>query len=264
MRTLFITTAITTVFASGAFAEDTAAQAGAMISGEFSINVAETAAGDWGGTTALELGVDAGGLADVDLDFVLDANDNVKLDTYGVGMSVAGIGLSFGNDQGVLPGAEGEQTLAAPAMGTAIGVQAAGAKVALGFTDFGADVTDISNVQGAYTIDMNRLQVTAGADYNFDTENTVLAAGVGGLDLGVAEMGSALTYDLDAEDIGYELTADTMGVTAYLNGDSDEMLQNVGAEYEYQVGGGAEITVGSSYNFNSEEFTPTAGVSFNF
>ena len=264
MRTLFITTAITTVLASVAFAEDTTAQAGAMISGEFSINIAETAAGDWGGTTALDLGIDATGLAQVDLDFVLDGNDNVKLDTYGVGMSVAGLGLSFGNDQGVLPGAEGEQTLAAPAMGTAVGIQAGGAAVAIGFTDFGSDITDISNIQGAYTIDMSRLQVTAGADYNLDTENTVIAAGVGGVDAGVAALGGAVTYDMDAEDIGFEVTAAAMGLTAYLNGDSDETLQNVGAEYEYQVGGGAEITLGSSYNFDAEEFTPTAGVSFNF
>ena len=73
--------------------------------------------------------------------------------------------------------------------------------------------------------------VTAAADFNLDTDNTVLGAGVAGIDLGVASLGGAMTYDMDAEVFGYETVATTGGLTAYLNGDdtttskiSDEQL----------------------------------------
>ena len=260
---LITTSAIAVIFASGALAEDTAA-AGPIVSGEFSIDIAETAAGDWGATTGLDLGIDAVGLATVDLDFGLAADDKIKLDDWAVGTSVGGsIGIGLGTDQGVMPGAEGEQTLAAPAMGTAVKVEVGDAAVAIGLTDMSSDITDISNIQGAYTLNLGMLDVTAAGDYNMDSENIVVGAGVGGLDLGVASLGGALTYDVDGEDIGYEIVADTYGITAYLNGDSDEALQNVGGEYTYMLGG-AEVSAGAAYNFDAEEFTPTVGVGFSF
>jgi hypothetical protein len=260
---LITTSAIAVIFASGALAEDTA-PAGPIVSGEFKIDIAETAAGDYGATTGLDLGIDAVGLASVDLDFILDTDDKIKLDDWGVGTSVGGaIGVSLGTDQGVMPGAEGEQTLAAPAMGTAVKVEVGDAAVAVGFTDMSKDITDVSNIQGAYSLNLGMLDVTAAGDYNMDSENFVLGAGVGGLDLGVAALGGAMTYDVDGEEIGYEIVATTFGVTAYLNGDSDEALQNVGGEYSYMLGG-AEVSAGAAYNFDAEEFTPTVGVGFSF
>ena len=264
MRNLFITTAIATTLAGTAYAQDTVA-GGPIISGEFSIDIAENAAGNYGATTGLDLGIDAVGLAQVDLDFALDGNDAIVLDDWTVGTSVAGaIGVSLGTDQGVMPGAEGEQTLAAPAMGAAVKVEVGDAAVAVGFTDIAADLTDISNIQGAYTLELGTMAATVGGDYNLDSENMVLGAGVGGFNVaGMADLGGAVTYDVDAEAIGYEVTADAMGVTAYLNGDDGDMLQNVGGEYTYALGG-AEVTAGAAYNITNETFTPTVGVSFSF
>lgn len=263
MRNLFITTAFATVLAGTAYAEDTAAT-GPIISGEFSIDIAENTAGDYGATTGLDLGIDAVGLAQVDLDFKLNSDEAIVLDDWTVGTSVGGtIGVSLGTDQGVMPGAEGEQTLAAPAMGTAVKAEVGDAAVAVGFTDMAADVTDISNIQGAYTLGLGGMNVTAAGDYNLDSENFVLGAGVDGFDVGIASLGGALTYDVDAEDIGYEIVANAFDITGYVNGDNDEMLQNIGAEYTYGIGG-AEVTTGASYNIDSEEFTPTVGVSFSF
>lgn len=141
-----------------AYAQDTATTG--PISGEVSIKIAETAANKWGGTMGLDLGVDAAGLATVDLDFTAVDGGAVTLDTWKVGTTVGALGVAIGDDNGVMPGAEGEQTLAAPAMTESLQVTTGAATVALGFTDWTADVTDISNIQGAYALDMVGVGVT--------------------------------------------------------------------------------------------------------
>ena len=268
MRNVFITTVAALAISTAAFAEDTVTKvtptvAAPVLSGEVSLDFAETAANDIGGTMNLELGVDMGGLATVDLNFVGADGSAIDLDTWAVGTTVAGVGVAIGDDLGVMPGAEGEQTLAAPAMAEAVQVTVGDAVVAVGLTDWSKDITDVSNIQGAYTLNVSNLDVTAAADYNLDSENTVLGAGVSGLDLGLASLGGAVTYDMDAETFGYESVATAYGVTAYLNGDDTDMLQNIGGEYEMAVGG-ATFTAGANYNLDTEDFAPTAGLSFNF
>lgn len=233
------------------------------ISGEVSLDVAENAAGDYGVTTGFDLGVDAAGLATVDLDFSATDGGAVTLDNWTVGTTIGNLGVAIGDDNGVMPGAEGEQTLAAPAMTESVKVTAGDAAVAVGFTDWTADVTDISNVQGAYTLGVAGLSVTAAADYNLDSKNTVLGAGVGGLDLGVAALGGAVTYDVDAELFAYEGVATVSGITAYVNGDQNDAFQNVGGSYDYLIGG-AKLGAGVNYNVDKEDFAPTASISFAF
>jgi hypothetical protein len=268
MRNVFITTVAAMAISTAAFAEDTTTTAAPtvaapVLSGEVSLDFAETANDKIGGTMNLDLGVDMGGLATVDLNFEATDGNAVTLDTWAVGTSVAGVGVAVGDDLGVMPGAEGEQTLAAPAMAEAVQVTVGDAVVAVGLTDWSADITDISNIQGAYTMNVANLDVTAAADYNLDSENTVLGAGVSGLDLGLASVGGALTYDMDAETFGYESVATAYGITAYLNGDDTDMLQNIGGEYEMEVGG-ATFTAGANYNVDTEDFAPTAGIAFAF
>ena len=264
MRNVFTILAVA-AFASAASAEDTttAAPTGPVISGAVNLDFAETAGDNYGGTMGIELDIDAGSLATVDLDFSATDGSALTLDTWAVGTSVAGVGVAVGDDLGVMPGAEGEQTLAAPAMAEAVQVTVGDAVVAVGLTDWTADITDISNIQGAYTLNIASLDVTAAADYNLDSEITVLGAGVGGLDLGLASIGGAMTYDVDAETFGYEGVATAMGITAYLNGDDTDALQNIGGEYEVDVNG-ATFTAGANYNIDTEDFAPTAGISFNF
>jgi len=244
-----------------AFASTAMAQ---TVSGEVSLDVAENASGDYAVTTGFELGVNAEGLATVDLDFSATDGGAVTLDNWTVGTTVGAVGIAIGDDNGLFPEAEGEQTLTFPAMTESVMLSYGAAAVAVGFTDWSADVTDISNVQGSYTMDVAGLAVTAAADYNLNTENTVLGAGVSGLELGgIATLGGVVTYDMDAELFGYEAVADAYGVTAYLNGDSNDALQNVGGEYVYMLGG-AELSAGVNYDINAEEFAPTAGISFAF
>ena len=267
MRNVFITTVAAMAISTAAFAEDTVTKVttpvAPVLSGEVSLDFAETANDKIGGTMNLDLGVDMGGLATVDLDFEGQDGSALDLDTWAVGTSVAGVGVAVGDDLGVMPGAEGEQTLAAPAMAEAVQVTVGDAVVAVGLTDWTTDVTDVSNIQGAYTMSVATLNVTAAADYNLDSENTVLGAGVGGLDLGLASLGGAMTYDVDAETFGFEGVATNGGLTAYLNGDDTDMLQNIGGEYEVNVNG-ATFTAGANYNIDTEDFAPTASIGFAF
>ena len=264
MRNVFITTvAALAMTASAALSEDATVVPTTVLTGEVALDFAETAAGDYAGTMGIDLGIDAAGLAAVDLDFEVDEAGNGSLADWTVGTTVVALGVAFGTDNGVMPGAEGEQTLAAPAMTESLAVTTGAATVALGFTDWNTDITDISNVQGAYTLGVAGLDVTAAADYNLDSENTVLGAGVGGMDLGIASLGGAMTYDMDAEVFGFESVATVGGITTYLNGDSNDTLQNVGGEYTVDVNG-ATFTAGANYNIDTEDFTPTAGIAFNF
>ena len=266
MRTIVLAT-VAAMAATSAFAETvTKTQTpvmGPIISGEVSLDFAETTNKNYGGTFSLDLGIDAGGLATVDLDFEVNEAGNGSLADWTVGTTVGALGVAVGTDNGVMPGAEGEQTLAAPVMTESVAVTAGAATVALGFTDWNTDITDISNVQGAYTMGVAGLDVTAAADYNLDSENTVLGAGVAGLDLGVAALGGAMTYDVDAEVFGFEAVATTGGLTAYLNGDDTDALQNIGGEYTMDVNG-ATFTAGANYDTDAKDLTPTASLSFNF
>ena len=275
MRNVFITTIAALAFAGAAQAEEAATSVVAtpvvatpvvatpLISGEVALDFAETSAGDMAGTMGIDLGVDAAGLATIDLDFEVDEDGNGSLADWTVGTTVGNVGLAFGTDNGVMPGAEGEQTLAAPAMTESLAVSMGSAAVAVGLTDWNADITDISNVQGAYAFTLANLDVTAAADYNLDTENTVLGAGVGGIEMGALGLGGAATYDVDAELFGFEGVVTAGGITAYLNGDDTDMLQNVGGEYTMDVNG-ATFTAGANYNVDTEDFAPTAGIAFNF
>ena len=264
MRKVF-TILAATLFAGAAVAEtENVAVPTPVLSGEVSLDFAETANDKWGGTMGLDLGVDAAGLANIDLDFGATDGNALTLDNWTVGTEVQGVGVAIGDDNGVMPGAEGEQTLAAPAMAESVQVTVGDAAVAVGFTDWTADITDISNIQGAYTLgDVAGLEVTAAADYNMDSENVVVGAGVGGLSFGEVALSGAVTYDVDAELFGYEGVANVMGVTAYANGDSNDAFQNVGGEYSLNLGG-ATLSAGANYNIDTEDFAPTAGISFAF
>ena len=261
MRKVF-TILAATMFAGAAVAQEAPVVPTPVLSGEVSLDFAETANDKIGGTMGLDLGVDVSGLASVDLDFSATDGNAVTLDNWTVGTTVAGVGIAIGDDNGVFVGAEGEQTLAAPAMTESVKVTVGDAAVAVGFTDWTADVTDISNIQGAYTINQGALAITASGDYNLDTENTVVGASVGTEMSGLALTG-VVTYDVDAEAIGYEGVVGAYGVTAYVNGDDADALQNVGGEYTYNFGGAA-LTAGANYNVDTEDFAPTAGISFAF
>ena len=261
MRKVFSILAAT-MFAGAAWAE--APAMGPVWSGEVELKFTQDANDDWGGAMGLDLGVDAAGLASVDLDFSATDGNAVALDNWTVGTTVNSIGIAIGDDNGVMPDAEGNHTLAAPAMAESVKVTAGSANVALGFSNWSSDITDLSNIQGSYDIDAGVAQVTAGLDYNLDSENTVLGAGVAGIDLGVASASGAFTYDMDASTWGYEAGVKNGGMVAYFNGDDTETFQNVGGGYDYTVANGVVVGADVAYNLNDETFTPKVTASFSF
>jgi hypothetical protein len=255
---------------TSAMAEETVAVAtptAPVLTGAINLDFAETTAGKTAGTMGVELDFDAGDVATVDLDFKATDGNALTLDTWTVGTTIGALGLAFGDDNGLLPetgaNASADGTLAVPAMTESLALSFGGASVAVGLTDWTTDVSEVSNLQGAYTVDAGIADVTASADYNRTSENTVLGAEVAGLDLGLATAGGALTYDTDAEDWAFEGSVAVDGLSAYINGTDDNRLQHVGGEYVLNYAG-AELSAGVDYDTDAKDWTPTAGLSFNF
>ena len=255
MSKLLTTTALGLV-AGSAMAADMGA--------EITVDIEENAAGDWGATTSFDLGLSAAAGA-ARMDFVVDADGDVALDEYAIGTSIAGATLSFGDQGNAWIDSEDGATLEDPAMEESFMVSAQGATMAFGWTDIGADVTDLSNVQGKYgmTLMEGMAHVEAAGDYNFNSENWTVG---GRADVFVNEniaAGTAFTYGSANETIGFEGDVTAYGITAYLNGDADEIAQNVGGSYTYNLAG-IELGAGVNYNIDSEEMTPSASASFAF
>ena len=270
MRTLALTL-VAALAATSAFAEETVTKTqtpvGPVITGAVNLDFAETAAGKTAGTMGIELDVDAGSLATVDLDFKATDGNALTLDTWTVATTVGAFGVAVGDDNGLMPtttaDAAADGTLTVPAMTESVQVTMGAASVAVGLSDYTTDVTEVSNLQGAYTVDAGIVDVTASADYNRTTENTVIGAEVGGLDLGMMTAGGALTYDTDAADWAFEGSVATGGLSAYINGTDDNRLQHIGGEYVLNYAG-AELSAGVDYDTDAEDWTPQAGLSFNF
>ena len=255
---------------TSAMADETVAVAtptAPVMTGAINLDFAETTAGKTAGTMGVELDFDAGDVATVDLDFKATDGNALTLDTWTVGTTIGAVGLAFGDNNGLLPetgaNASADGTLAKPAMTESLALSFGGASVAVGLTDWTTDVSEVSNLQGAYTVDAGIADVTASADYNRTSENTVLGAEVAGLDLGMATAGGMVTYDTDAEDWAFEGSVATGGLSAYINGTDENRLQHIGGEYVLNYAG-AELSAGVDYDTDAEDFTPTAGLSFNF
>ena len=258
---------IVAVFSTAGYtmAEEAAVANPVTLTGEIKTTIAETAADKYGATTTFGLDVGVTGIAFGGLDFAVGSDDKLALDEWHIGANLGLATVSYGDQGNNWIGAEGEQTIADPAMGDSLKVSVGDATVALGMTDATADVTDLSNVQATYTMGVaDDLSLTGAVDYNLDSETTILGASLGGVDLGVATASGAFTYGLDSEAWGYEGVVATGGLTAYLNGDNVETLQNIGGGYDMTIASGLELGADLSYNMNSEEFKPSVSASFSF
>jgi hypothetical protein len=248
-----------------AMAEEAAVANPVTLTGEIKTTIAETAADKYGATTTFGLDVGVTGIAFGGLDFAVGSDDKLALDEWHIGANLGLATVSYGDQGNNWIGAEGEQTIADPAMGDSLKVSVGDATVALGMTDATADVTDLSNVQATYTMGVaDDLSLTGAVDYNLDSETTILGASLGGIDLGVATASGAFTYGLDSEAWGYEGVVATGGLTAYINGDNVDALQNIGGGYDMTIASGLELGADLSYNMNSEEFKPSVSASFSF
>ena len=263
MNKLLTTTAL--VLAAGAaFGQE--AIPPVTIGGEIETVIKETGTDDkWGATTSFALDLDVNvAPASGSLEFVTDADNDVTLDEWSMGTAVAGVGLSFGKQGNVWIDTESGATIEEPTMAESVQVTVAGATVGVGLTDLTADVTDVANIQGSYTINANIFNVTTAGDYNLDSEEWVAAGRVETGDmLNGVTLGGAMSYGSASESIGFEVDATALGITGYLAGDQDEMAEHVGAKYTYDLSG-VSLEGAVDYDIENETTTPQLTVSFNF
>lgn len=239
----------------------------AEVGGEITTKIAENAAGDWGATTSFDLGIASMGTAvpafgAIDLD--VNTDGDVTLDEWQIGTVVNGDAMiSFGDQGNIWIDTEDGSTMADPAMKESVQVKALGAQMGFSWKDIEADATEIETVSGMYEMNIGIINVQAAGSYNMDAENFAIGSRSDYLLSDNIGLGAAVTYDSGSEDIGFEVDAGAYGATVFVNGDQDEMLQNVGGSYEYTLLG-VDLEAGATYNLDSEELTPTASVSFSF
>ena len=258
MRNVFILAAAAAMAATVANA-DTVNPAGAMLTGSMEVEVNS----DKEATLTLGAGLSAGDLAFGSFNVESVDGGSFELDQWQIGADVAGATVSFGDQDGVFVEGENGATLAAPVMAESLKVSVGDAQVAVGLTDWNADITDVSNVQGAYTVGAGFVSVTASGDYNLDSEEYMLGGRADGVEVANIMLGSTLTYSSANEQVAYEVDGSMMGLTAYLNGDDTDALQNIGASYGRTVSG-LDLGTELNYNLDSEEFTPSVTVGFSF
>ena len=252
MRNVFILAAAAAMAATVAHAES-------VLSGSIEIEVNKDAEA----TLTLGAGLSAGDLAFGSFNVESVDGGSFDIDQWQMGADVAGATLSFGDQDGVFVEGENGATLAEPVMAESLKVSLGDAQVAVGLTDWNADITDVSNVQGAYTVGAGLVSVTASGDYNLDSEEYMLGGRADGVEVANIMLGSTLTYNSADEQVAYEVDGTMMGVTAYLNGDDTDALQNVGASYDRTVAG-LNLGTDLNYNLDTEEFTPSVTVGFSF
>jgi hypothetical protein len=251
-------------FAGAAFAADVSTEIGA--------DVTKNIAGDYIVTPSVDLSFGSkteGATAFGSLGVVSD-NGDLAVDTWALGLAFGATSVSLGDQEDLFSfgGLEvvGGDTLATVADDhESIIVKHGSIAGLIGFTDIGADVSEIENVQLSYAKDYGKIDVTSALDYNLDTEDTTVAVSTGVEVTEAVYANMTVTY-ADAfayEALGAYTLNEAVKVSAFVNGDEDEFAQNVGAGVVYtkdSLSAYAEV----GYNIDAEEVTPAVGISFSF
>ena len=266
MRNVFITTVAAMAISTAAFADQTLVM-GPALSGSIELDFAEnTATNKVEATSTLGLDVATGnGLAFGGFNFESVDGATLALDQYHVGVVIGAATVSYGDQGGIFPTAIAATAFDAlndpnAAMTESVQVSAMGASVAVGLTDVTTDVSDIANLQAAYTFSTAAVDLTAAVDYNKTTEKYIWG-GRAAADVAGTAAGVTATYA--AEVMAFEVDATVMGVTAYMNGDENDATQNIGAEWT-KGWDNLTLTADANYNFDSSDVTPGLNLSFNF
>ena len=263
MKTVLMTGILSLFLTSAAFADTTNVGHGPLIGGGVELEMKQNANDDWFATTTVGVGINMEGQAFGGFSVESVDGGSFTLDEWQLGTTVGLATVSIGDQGDIFLEDHNGDTMLATETGESVIVDMGGMAVALGFTDLGTDVTDLSNVQGSYSIDAGSLSVTAMGDYNLNNEDFTLGSRVTGLEVAGVGLGSNLVWDNANELFKYEADASIQGITAYVNGDANDTLQNVGAGYSRDLHG-LTLSGDVNYNIDSEEVTPTVNLSFNF
>jgi len=247
--------------AGAAFAEEVSAPAGPVFTGSIETELTQNPTTDKLETeTTIGFGVAVEGVAYGNVSVESIDGNTFEIDEYVLGTKVGQADVSFGDRDGVFVEAVSDYAnLDEPAIAENLQVKIAGLSVAAGFTDVQNDAADISNVQAAYALSLPGFNITASGDYNLDSEKYI----VGGRVASELGAGATVTYAEATEVVEFEVDYQAKGLLVYLNGDQDDVTQNVGAGYSTNFNG---LTLGAdvNYNFDSEDITPRATVTFSF
>lgn len=257
-KVLFATTAIT-LAATSAFAAD--------MKGEIALDMVKDANDKFVATPSIEMGVE-GEVGVGSIGLVVDGNDNVKLDTYSLGVKVGEATVSFGDQGDLMEAFEGSteavggQTLTdLDDDGESIMVQTGNIGVMVGFDDIGADVSDIKNVQVGASAAIGAVGVAAAVNWDQASEDITVGLNAQ-MNYNAINLGGTVTYTEAVT--GFELSAGYGNFGAFLNGDENDMAQNIGGGYYGDTGAGLTYYGEVGYNIDTEEVTPAVGVKFNF
>lgn len=258
MRNVFITTVAVVALAGAANAAD--------LTGAVGVEFTENAAGNYVATTTLNMGAKAGDLAFGS--FAVESVDGstFALDSWQLGTTIGTATVSIGDQGDVFPEAGleivGADTVADPAEHESLMVDLGKAAFMVGFTDVTNDVTDVANVQASVTTALAGADVTLAVDFDNATDNLTYGTSVG-YKADIATFGLVATYADSTELFAYEASASKGIFTAFVNGDSDTMAQNVGAGVNTMFGG-LNVYAEGSYNLDAKDSVVGAGVSLSF
>jgi hypothetical protein len=265
MRTVF-STLFALVFATSAFAEQATVTEplGPVISGGVEVEFTRNDTTDKiESETTLELGINAGDVAFGGFSIKSTDGNTFELDEWMLGTEVGVATVSFGDQGGVFVEALSDYAALADPNATtkeSLQVSVEDIRIALGFGDIENDVSDLENVQAAYTLSLDGIgDVTASGDYNLDSEQFTLG---GRLD---SELGAGATvsYAEATEVIEYEVDYSINGAMVYLNGDQDDLAQNAGLGYGVDFNG-LNLGAKMNYNIDTSDITPSVSVGFSF
>ena len=262
MKNLLAMTTALVAMSTMVFAQESSAPSIA-ITGGVGMEVTQKADDDWGAKTELSLGVATAGDATASIDLLSTDEGALSIDGWSLGMAMGASTVSIGDQGDIFPGAGlevvGDDTLADPADNDSIRFASNDLSLHLGFTDMTDDVTDLSNVQVGYAMEVAGASINPVIDFNLDSEDTTFGV-AGGYTLGDVAVGGVMTY---GDDVAYEASVAMNGMTAFTNGDEDDALQNIGLGWKRDVNGLTLFAEGA-YNMDSEEIKPAVGASFSF
>jgi len=258
MKNFLLTSCAVFALAGNAYAAD--------ISGSVKLDVTQNSSDKWVGKNSIDLGfgstLETGAFGSIDLGMV--DGGAVALDGWSLGTAVNGMSVSVGDQGDLFPGAGlevvGDDTLADPSTSESIIVSLGDASFMAAVKDYKTDMTELQNLQLGYSAEVNAIGVGVALDYNMDTEEFAYGADVSAEIQGAA-VGAVITYA--NEEFAYEASASYSALTAFVNGDMDEMAQNVGGQVATDLGG-INVFAETAYNLDDEAWTPAVGASFNF
>ena len=250
-----------TLLTTGLVLALTGAAHAAEVNGSVELDLSKNSGDDYGVIPTLELSFGTAVSETVTATAGITLENN-QISGYHLGTMVGSFGLSVGDQDDLFIESYETTTVADPSSADVSLIATMGdASVLLGFADPQNDITDIENIQAAYSLQTPLAYLTTSVDYNKASEDYALGLGVSGISVAAISLGSTLTY---ADDLfGYEATATYKKATAFLGGDQDDMTQQVGLGYTTNLSG-LDITALGNYNIDTEELTPSLTATFNF